>query len=278
MAWLADGKRLHLKDGPVNLIIQAFGRPAEVGRAYEAGIERARALVLETAEDVPRLQAGLAPQCAVGARAVAACNEVPGALAPVTALTGAVADEVLAAMAQAGQLDRAFANNHGTVAFHLAEGQSITPNAMDWPDYPRYDARVPIVAAARSRGLAAGGWYHESFALGCVDRIYTAALTAAVAQAALGSIAALMVPAAGAETVPAEMLEPHNVLGGLAVYPPPQALAGDEAAAILVKGRTAAEVLIAAGTITFGLMALGEEHFLTGPPHLSLKSILSLEG
>jgi ApbE superfamily uncharacterized protein (UPF0280 family) len=277
VAWLPDGKRLHLKNGPVNLILQAFGRPGEIGRAYDAAIERARALVLELAEDLPRLQAGDAPLNAVGLRAAAACAAVPGALGAVTALTGAVADEVLAAMAQRAQMERAFVNNHGAVAFHLAEGQSITPNAMDWPDYQRYDARVPIVSAARARGLAAGGWHYEGFALGCVDKIYLAAPSAAVAEAALGSIAACMLPASGAQTVPAEFLAPHSVLGSLPVYPPLQALAGDEAAAILAQGRAASAALFAAGTITLALAGLGEDNFLVALPYLSLKSMLSLE-
>ena len=138
VAWLPDGKKLHLHNGPLNLIIQAFGRPAEIGRAYDAAIERARALVTELADDLPRLQAGHVPQSNAGRRAVAACAVVPGALGPVTAICGAVADEVLAEMVQAGQLDRGFVNNRGAVALHLAEGQSIMPNATDWQEFARH--------------------------------------------------------------------------------------------------------------------------------------------
>ena len=277
MAWLADGKRLHLQNGLVNLIIQAFGPPSEVGRAYNAGIERARALVFELAEDVPRLQAGGVPQTVVGLRAVAACTQVPGARGPVTALTGAVADEVLTAMAEGGRLDRGFVNNHGAVAFHLAEGQSITPAAMDWPAFPRYEARVPIAAAMRSRGAAAAGWRFDGFALGCVDRIYTAAPSAAVAEAALGRIAAAMLPAAGAQTVPAETLDPQSVLGGLEVYPPLPDLTGEAAVEVLARGREVADALFAAGIVTLALMGVEESYYLAAAPHLSLKSMLSLE-
>jgi uncharacterized protein len=277
VAWLPDGKKLHLRNGPLNLIIRAFGAPAEVGRAYNAGIERARVLVSELAEDLPRLQLGAEALTVLGRRAVAACAEVPGALAPVTALTGAVADEVLHAMTQAGQLDRAFVNNHGALAFHLAEGQSITPDEMDWPDYPRYDARVPIASTARSRGLAVGGWRFEGFALGCVDRIFTAATSSAIAEAALGSVAARMYPAGGARMVPADSLVPQSILGGLAVYPQPESLTGEKAVAILAQARAVVEALIAPGIITLAMVEVGDEHFLDGPPHLSLKSTLSLE-
>ena len=36
---LADG-RLHLHDGPIDLIVEAFGAPCEVGKAYRAASAR----------------------------------------------------------------------------------------------------------------------------------------------------------------------------------------------------------------------------------------------
>ena len=36
IALLPDGKRLHLQDGPIDLIIEARGRDADVRAAYEA--------------------------------------------------------------------------------------------------------------------------------------------------------------------------------------------------------------------------------------------------
>ncbi|WP_297493548.1 hypothetical protein [Acidocella sp.] len=276
VAWLPDGKRLHLKNGPVNVIIQAFGRPSEIGRAYDAGIERARALVIELADDVPLLQAGLTPYGPAARRAVAACAAVPGALAPVTALRGAMADEMLAAMAQAGALDRAFANNLGAVAVHLAEGQTITPSAFDWPDYPRYASKVPITSTARTRGVAAAGWCFDAYALGCVDRIHIAAPSSAMAEAALGAIAAPMVPADGAETVPATTLVPESLLDGLGVYPP-RTMSQEEAAETMAQGGAVAGALFAAGIVTLALLRVGEEHFLAAPPPFSLRAQPSLE-
>jgi hypothetical protein len=277
VAWLPDGKRLHLQNGPVNLIIQAFGSPAEVGRAYEAGIERARALVTELGEDLPRLQLGEAPQGAVGQRAVAACAGVPGALGPVTALCGAVADEMLAAMVRGGQLDRGFVNNRGAVALHLEEGQSITPSDTDWLEFARHEAKVTIRSAVRTRGLAGAGWRFDGLALGYVDRIYTAARSSAVAEAALGSISARMVPATGAQSVPATLLMPQSVLGDMAVYAPRPDVTGDEAAVLLAQGGEAAKALFDADIIALAVMTLEEAHFLVSPPYLTVRSMLSLE-
>ena len=36
--WLADGKRLHLQEGPIDLIIEAYGTDDDVRSAYEAAI------------------------------------------------------------------------------------------------------------------------------------------------------------------------------------------------------------------------------------------------
>jgi ApbE superfamily uncharacterized protein (UPF0280 family) len=277
VAWLPDGKRLHLQNGALNLILQAFGPPSEVGLAYNAAVERARALATELVEDLPRLQSGEAPQTTVGRRAAEACAGVPGALGPVTALSGAVADEVLAAMVRGGQLDRGFVNNRGAVALHLEDGQSITPNATDWSEFPRHEAKVAIRSTVRTRALAGAGWRFDGLALGYVDRIYTAARSSAVAEAAMGSISARMLPAAGAQSVPATLVTPQSVLGSLAVYPPRQDITGDEAAALVAQGGETAEALFAAGIITLAVMTLEEAHFLVSPPYLSLRSMLSLE-
>jgi len=38
--WLPDGRRLHLQDGPIDLIVEACGASAEVEAAYRAACER----------------------------------------------------------------------------------------------------------------------------------------------------------------------------------------------------------------------------------------------
>lgn len=276
VAWLPDGKRLHLKNGPVNVIIRAFGRPGEIGRAYDAAIERARALMLELAEDLPRLHDGMAVETPAARRAVAAVDGVPGALSAVTALTGAVADEILAAMTQGGHLERGFANNHGTVALHLADGQGITTDVLDWPDYKRYESKIPIISGNRTRGLAGGGWLYDAFALGCVERIFVAAPNAAVAGAGLGAIAARMVPPQGAPAASACALEPQSLLGGLKVFPPMTALSADMVAAVMALGQEKAAALFDDGIITVALLSLGKVDFLAAPPHLGLRALLGL--
>ena len=40
---LPDGRRLHLQDGPIDLIVEAFGAPGEVENAYRAACARLNA-------------------------------------------------------------------------------------------------------------------------------------------------------------------------------------------------------------------------------------------
>ena len=54
IAFLADGKRLHLQDGPIDLIVEANGCEADVRAAYEAAAERFTGL-LDLALATPRL-------------------------------------------------------------------------------------------------------------------------------------------------------------------------------------------------------------------------------
>ena len=37
---LGDGKRLHLSDGPIDIVLQAFGATSQVHEAYRAASDR----------------------------------------------------------------------------------------------------------------------------------------------------------------------------------------------------------------------------------------------
>jgi hypothetical protein len=163
------------------------------------------------------------------------------------------------------------------VAFHVTEGHSLTPVAMDWQDYQRYDAKLPIVAAMRSRGMAFAGWRCDGFALGWVERVFAAARTAALAEAACACISSRMHPDAGVEMVPADTLAPTTVLGGLPVCQALPLPGAAEAELLVAKGRAMAEALVADETVVLTAIELGAANCLAGPPHFSLKSLLSLE-
>ena len=47
IALAADGQRLHLQDGPIDLIVEASGRETDVRAAYEAAAQRFTGLLDE---------------------------------------------------------------------------------------------------------------------------------------------------------------------------------------------------------------------------------------
>src|SRR5262249_27880903 len=61
IALLADGKRLHLQDGPIDLIVEANGREADVRAAYEAAARRFTGLLDELCAELNELRRAANP-------------------------------------------------------------------------------------------------------------------------------------------------------------------------------------------------------------------------
>ena len=56
IALLPDGKRLHLQDGPIDLIIEAKGREGDVRAAYDAAARRFTGLLDELCGELVELR------------------------------------------------------------------------------------------------------------------------------------------------------------------------------------------------------------------------------
>ncbi|MGV8988867.1 MAG: UPF0280 family protein [Cypionkella sp.] len=180
---LADG-RLHLHHGPIDLICEAWGEPQAVAAAYDHAILRFDGLLQELANELPALRQ---PNAAVSgpiarnmAKAVSAFQ--PAFITPMAAVAGAVAEAVLAAMQRPG-LSRAYVNNGGDIALHLARGQSLTAAMAGTPHW------VTITARDAIRGIATSGWRGRSFSFGIADSVTVLARSAAMADAAATMIA-----------------------------------------------------------------------------------------
>src|SRR3546814_7152091 len=100
----------------------------------------------------------LVVQGPVARRMVAACR--PHRLqfvTPMAAVAGAVADHLLAAMTAAADLKRAYVNDGGDIALHLALGESLACGMVaEIPD-PRLNGRAVIAAETPIRGIAPSG-------------------------------------------------------------------------------------------------------------------------
>ena len=56
IALLPDGKRLHLQDGPIDLVIEAKGSDADVRAAYQAAADRFTGLLDELCAELAELR------------------------------------------------------------------------------------------------------------------------------------------------------------------------------------------------------------------------------
>ncbi len=256
--FLADGKRLHLQDGPIDLIVETGGSERNVRAAYDAAARRFTGLLDELCEELKMLREAADParcllQGSVARRMHAAVAPFAADyfITPMAAVAGAVAEEILGAMVQAVLLDRAYVNNGGDIALHLAEGERFTVGLIDRPDRHCVMRTTIIDANDPSRGVATSGRHGRSFSLGIADAVTVLGRTASQADAAATIIAnAVDLPGHPAILrVPAYELQPDSDLGARPVTRGVGRLSGDEIATALGAGAACARALLAAGLI-----------------------------
>lgn len=59
ISWLADGRRLHMNHGPIDLIVEAWGEAGEVRLAYEQAAARFETILGELVSELPALRGPL---------------------------------------------------------------------------------------------------------------------------------------------------------------------------------------------------------------------------
>jgi uncharacterized protein len=268
---LADG-RLHLHDGPIDLIVEAFGERRAAEEAYAAAWGRFATILDELCAELPMLRADArdaqTPRGAVARRMAAAVAPFRARrfLTPMAAVAGAVAEEVLEAVTAGRRLARAYVNNGGDIALHLGPGERFSIGMVDRPDRPSLIGRATIGAADRVRGVATSGWRGRSFSLGAADAVTVLAASAALADAAATLIAnAVDIPGHPAiRRTPACDLDPQSDLGERRVTVAVGPLTPDETERALASGTAEAELWRELGLIEAAALRLGEETRLVG--------------
>jgi uncharacterized protein len=258
IAFLADGRRLHLQDGPIDLIVEARSSEADVRAAYDAAARRFAGLLDELCEELPLLRqaadpAGCLLQGTVARRMHAAVEPFAADhfITPMAAVAGSVAEEILGAMLHAAPLARAYVNNGGDIALHLADGEHFTVGLAERPDAPGLMRTMIIHADDPSRGVATSGRHGRSFSLGIADAVTVLAPTASQADAA-ATIIANAVDLPGHPAIvrcPAHDLQPDSDLGARLVTRGVGELSAADIARALEAGADSARELLAAGLI-----------------------------
>lgn len=223
-ARLADG-RLHLQHGPIDLIVEAFGAQDEVERAYRQAAARFGDILETLVKELPLLRQPVGDASATLAGPVA--RRMAQAvwphraiyITPMAAVAGAVADEMLAALVDGCVLDKAYVNNGGDIAFHLAPGEELKAGLFVTQDREgRLEGALRLTYDNPVRGLATSGWGGRSFSLGIADSVTVMARTAAEADAAATVIAnAVNADHWAIQRQPARALNPDSDLGDLLV-------------------------------------------------------------
>jgi ApbE superfamily uncharacterized protein (UPF0280 family) len=285
IGWLADGRRLHLQDGPIDLIVEARGSEANLRAAYQAAVRRFTGLLDELCDELPALRRAADPaRCLLKGPVARRMHEAVAPFAadhfitPMAAVAGSVAEEILGAMVREAPLERAYVNNGGDIALHLSGREQFTVGLMDRPDQFGLMRTMIIDADDPTRGVATSGRHGRSFSLGIADAVTALARTAAQADAA-ATIIANAVDLPGHPLVvrcPAEDLQPDSDLGARLVTRDVGHLEECEVDTALDAGADKARALLASGLITGAALNLqGQTRvialkgFGTGVPHVA---------
>jgi hypothetical protein len=265
---LPDGRRLHMQDGPIDVIVEAFGAPEEIDAAYRAAAARFVSILDELCDELvflrkPTRADGELPAGAVARRMVEAVEPCASEafITPMAAVAGAVAEEILAVMTAAAQLSRAYANDGGDIALFLAPGEKFVVGMVERPDRASLFGTTSIHSTDAIRGIATSGWRGRSFSLGIADAVTILADTAAIADAAATVVAnAVDLPGHPAvNRTPAATLAPDSDLGERLVTQSVGRLTAAEIANALDAGVVVAERLCTAGLIRAAALNLQRE-------------------
>lgn len=279
ISWLADGLRLHMNHGPIDLIVEAFGRTEERHAAYRQAAERFGTILAELVDELPELRrpSMMPPRGFRGSTAqkmeAAACRLAGGHLfvTPMAAVAGAVADAVLAAMVRDRDLARAYVNNGGDIAIHLAEGETlrlaIGGKGNGFADRLAVQAHDPV------RGIATSGWRGRSHSLGIADAVTVLASDAATADVAATLIAnAVDLPGHRAiSRMPARELSPDSDLGDRLVTTAVGPLSHAEVSEAVQRGLAVAEEFRSRGLIVAAALFLNGCARVSGDVPLSAR-------
>jgi ApbE superfamily uncharacterized protein (UPF0280 family) len=287
LRFLEDGKRVHLQDGPIDLIVEASGSEANVRLAYDGAVRRFTGLLDELCNELPLLRKAADPAlCPLQGKVARRMHDAVAPFAancfitPMAAVAGSVAEEILAAMTENTQLERGYVNNGGDIALHLSSGEHFTVGLADRPDAPGLLRTMTIHADDRSRGIATSGRHGRSFSLGIADAVTVLARTASQADAAATIVANAVDLPGHPEIVrcPARELQPDSDLGARLVTTDVGKLSCSEIEHALAAGAASARKLLAAGLIDGAALRLDGEMVVVGTRAIDAPRFRALHG
>lgn len=253
MQMLPDGRRLNLRSGPMELVIEAFGPHCAVKSAYRRAMAAFPEVLPGLVADLNVLRKPLRkaePQVsspvsrAMLNTATAMCGSAFAT--PMICVAGAVADHVLFKMRHDADLSRIYVNNGGDIAIWLAPGQSFDVGICTDLSARAHGPMVRVTAGQGVGGIATSGWRGRSHSLGIADAVTVLARDARTADAAATLIAnSVDLPGHSAVTrMPACELSPDSDLGSRPVTTGVDTLSQGDVALALRAGQDCARKMI----------------------------------
>lgn len=271
------GDRLHLSHGPIDVVLRGWGAEAERRRACDAAAARFETILGELVAELATLKRPIAEdpciESPVGRRMAAAVRPFAARfITPMAAVAGSVADELLAAMLGAAELEKAFVNDGGDIALHVGPGETLAVGIAG--DYargplPALNGAVMLRAGDGIGGVATSGFQGRSFTFGIADSVTVLAQSAAAADAAATMIAnAVNLDSPAVERRPASSLDPDSDLGDRLVTSAVGPLSEEEIAEALRAGADEAERYSARGLIRAAALMLRGRTVVAGERRL----------
>ncbi len=193
---LADGRRLHLNHGPIDIVMEATGDTGAAREAQDRARGRFETVLDELVAELPLLRQPYARERVLEGRIARRMEAAVAPFAnrfvtPMAAVAGAVADEILDAAWVESGLDKLYVNNGGDIAFRLAQGVELSVGLLPvaGEENVHLAGDVALRAGHGIGGVATSGWRGRSFSLGIADAVTILAATAARADAAATVIA-----------------------------------------------------------------------------------------
>ncbi|MGB0629833.1 MAG: UPF0280 family protein [Alphaproteobacteria bacterium] len=263
---LADGRRLHLQHGPIDLVVEAFGDRQEIGAAYRQARSRLDGLLSELVEELAILRQPVRdPRPGVsGSTAIRMLDAVwphrDTFVTPMAAVAGSVADEIMAALVDGRSLDKAYINNSGDIAVHLTPGQSLRLGIVGQLYRPAIDGTAELTFDRPVRGVATSGWQGRSWSFGIADAVTVLAQNTAAADVAATLIAnAVDTDHPAIEREPASDHDDQTDLGDRLVTTSVGALDAEAIETALGNGMETARRMKDAGLISAAVLVLKNE-------------------
>jgi len=189
IGYLADGRRLHLQDGPIDLIVEAYGSESHVSAAYQAAMRRFAGLLDELCAELPELRRAADPRACALQGLVARRMHARWRRLPMTNSSrrwrrgrrgrGRDSRRDAAKRVARSRLCQQWRRHRPASC-----GRRTLQGRTDRSAGPAGQLRTAIISAEDpTRGIATSGRHGRSFSLGIADAVTVLARTASLADA-----------------------------------------------------------------------------------------------